>query len=46
MAGLTTAGRNLMLDSGFAPAYASIHSADPDAEIRRTRDDADLLLIL
>jgi hypothetical protein len=31
MAGLTTAGRNLMLDSGFAPAYASIHSADPGA---------------
>lgn len=28
MAGLSTAGRNLMLDSGFAPAYASLHSAD------------------
>lgn len=28
-AGLNTAGKNLMLDSGFAPAYASLHSADP-----------------
>lgn len=31
MAGLTTEGRNLMLDSGFAPGYASLHSADAGA---------------
>lgn len=31
MAGLSVEGRNLMLDSGFAPAYASLHSADAGA---------------
>lgn len=31
MAGLVTAGKNLMLDSGFAPAYVSLHTADPGA---------------
>jgi len=32
MAGLSTAGKNLMLDSGISGfAYASLHSADPGA---------------